>query len=168
MLAGGGTAGTQPGFDGSGTAIVKLETFQIAGQSRRHFLKQTDLDLSGKVVAVHQLFGIFSHSFGDLGVAMTEGGHIDTAGKVDVLVAVGVFHHTSLSLFKGNGEKADLTGKSPVIFSSAAVERFALGSGDLRSHQTGDLSQIKLIGCGIVFAHDKIPFFIKSGVILRN
>ena len=159
MFSCSGTAGTQSGFDGSGTAIVKLETFEIAGQSRRHLLKQTDLDLCGKIVAVHQLFGIFSHSFRDLGVAVTEGGHIDTAGKVDILVAVGIFHHTSLPLFKGNGKKTDLTGKPPVVFGGTAVERFALGTGDLRGHQTGDLSQIKLIGCGIVFAHDKIPFF---------
>ena len=156
------TAGTQTGFHSGSTAVVKLEAFQVAGESGSHFFQKFHLDLCGEVMAVHDLVGILGNTFSDFGVAMSQCGHIDTAGKVDVLIAIGVFHHAALSFFKGDGEQSYLTGKTAVIFFRTGMEFFTAGAGDLACDKTGDLCKVKLIGSRIVLSHN---FFLSFGVV---
>ena len=153
VFAGGSTAGTQTGFDGGGTAIVELEALQVSGQSSRHFFQQTDFDFGGEVVAVHQLFGIESNLFGNFRMAMSEGGNIDTAGEVDVFVAVDVAQDAAVAAFKGDREKSHLTGKTTIVFGGTVMQSLALGARKRRRDDFGIHIEIDLIGSGIVFAH---------------
>ena len=118
----------------NGTATV------IGGGAKGQLWRQMTADMLGITLKTTE------SSDSSLGSAMLAG------------VAVGIFEHTSLSFFKGHGEETHLTGKPPVVLGGTVVQSLAFGTGDLRSHDSGDLSQIKLIGSGIVFAHDKIPF----------
>ena len=54
---------------------------------------------------------------------MSESGNVDTAGEVDIFVAVDVAQDAAVTAFKSDREESDLTGKTAVVFGGAVVQR---------------------------------------------
>jgi len=103
------SAGSETGFDSGRSGVVKLNAFQIARQDFHQLFEELYLDRSGKVVGVHQGVRRFCHRFRDFRVAVAEGGYVDAAGEVDVLVAIDIFHRAAETLLKDHRAQANLS-----------------------------------------------------------
>ena len=142
MFARGGAAGTKGGFDGGGPAIVQLNSVEVARKDVDHFFDETGLDLGAEIVAVHQFLRVLRHSLGDLGMAVSEGRHVNAAGEIDVFIAVDIGEHAALSFVERDRKQADLAGEAAKVPCHAGMECVAFGTWQRIGNDAGNLLQV--------------------------
>ena len=85
-------------------------------------------------MSVHQLIGILSDGFGYFRMTMPQRRHIDSAGKIDEFIAVGIFQNAAVSALKRHRKQPHLFRQSFDVLNRAAVQCFAFRTRNLSCH----------------------------------
>ena len=103
-LSGGRAKNPHAGLDGCRSGIIELESIEIAWKNLGQFFHELGFHRRGEIMGIHERVCGFCNTFADLRVAMPERGHIDTRGKVDVIISIHIPQHTGLSGLEAYGE----------------------------------------------------------------
>ena len=135
MFSGRGTSGSKGCFDGCRSAIIKLHAGQVARHDRDELFEKLCLDLGREVVRVHQTVGPMVDRFANLRVTVAQVRYIDTAGKIDVLVAINVGHRAPGGTVERDREELDLAGKAADVLGRLGVGFLTFRTRNLFRHE---------------------------------
>ena len=109
------------GFDRRRARIIELKAVEIAWEDRREFLHQLGFNRRGEVVRVHQLRRSLRDALTDLRVTVTERGHVNARGEIDVVVAIDVAQDAAVAGLERNGEEFHLAAQALEKLRAATV-----------------------------------------------
>ena len=120
-LSSGRTEHPHAGLDGCRSRIIELESIEIAWKNLCQFFHEFGFHRRGEIMRVHERVRRFCNAFADLRVAMTECGHIDARGKIDVFISIHITQHTGLAGLEAYREQFHLSAEPLEMLGASVV-----------------------------------------------